>query len=104
MNSPGIIGPKRLNDARIVPTVDYTARVMGKLLEREKKAPVSGGFCVSIRKLARALYAAIWFFGAAFFTSASTCASKRLKFASNMPTSFFAVFAKAALSCQVFTG
>lgn len=30
----GIIGPKRLNYARIVPMVDYTARVMGKLLER----------------------------------------------------------------------
>jgi heat-inducible transcriptional repressor len=34
LNSPGIIGPKRLDDARIVPMVDYTARVMGKLLER----------------------------------------------------------------------
>ena len=34
MNSLGIIGPKRLNDARIVPMVDYTARVMGKLLGR----------------------------------------------------------------------
>jgi heat-inducible transcriptional repressor len=30
----GIIGPKRLNYARIVPMVDYTARVMGRLLER----------------------------------------------------------------------
>jgi heat-inducible transcriptional repressor len=30
----GVIGPTRLNYARIVPMVDYTARVMGKLLER----------------------------------------------------------------------
>jgi heat-inducible transcriptional repressor len=30
----GVIEPERLNDARIVPMVDYTARVMGKLLER----------------------------------------------------------------------
>jgi transcriptional regulator of heat shock response len=34
LNSPGIIGPKRLDDARVVPMVDDTARVMGKLLER----------------------------------------------------------------------
>lgn len=30
----GIIGPTRLNYARIVPMVDYTAKIMGKLLER----------------------------------------------------------------------
>jgi heat-inducible transcriptional repressor len=30
----GIIGPTRLNYARIVPMVDYTAKVMGRLLER----------------------------------------------------------------------
>lgn len=30
----GVIGPTRLNYARIVPMVDYTARVMGRLLER----------------------------------------------------------------------
>jgi heat-inducible transcriptional repressor len=30
----GVIGPTRLNYARIVPMVDYTARVVGKLLER----------------------------------------------------------------------
>lgn len=30
----GVIGPTRLNYARIVPMVDYTAKVMGKLLER----------------------------------------------------------------------
>jgi heat-inducible transcriptional repressor len=28
----GIIGPTRLNYARIIPMVDYTAKVMGKLL------------------------------------------------------------------------
>lgn len=31
----GVIGPTRLNYARIVPMVDYTAQVMSKLLERE---------------------------------------------------------------------
>ena len=30
----GVIGPTRLNYARIVPMVDYTARAMGRLLER----------------------------------------------------------------------
>ena len=30
----GVIGPTRLNYARIVPMVDYTAKVMGRLLER----------------------------------------------------------------------
>lgn len=29
----GVIGPTRLNYARIIPMVDYTARVMGRLLE-----------------------------------------------------------------------
>jgi heat-inducible transcriptional repressor len=28
----GIIGPTRLNYARVIPTVDYTARVVSKLL------------------------------------------------------------------------
>jgi len=28
----GVIGPTRLNYARIVPMVDYTAKVVGKLL------------------------------------------------------------------------
>jgi len=28
----GVIGPTRLNYARIVPMVDYTARVVGRLL------------------------------------------------------------------------
>ena len=30
----GVIGPKRLNYGRIVPLVDFTAKVMGKVLER----------------------------------------------------------------------
>ena len=30
----GVIGPTRLNYARIVPMVDYTARVLGKILEK----------------------------------------------------------------------
>ncbi len=30
----GVIGPTRLNYGRIVPVVDYTARVIGKMLER----------------------------------------------------------------------
>jgi heat-inducible transcriptional repressor len=29
----GVIGPARLNYARIVPMVDYTAKVIGKLLD-----------------------------------------------------------------------
>jgi heat-inducible transcriptional repressor len=29
----GVIGPSRLNYARIVPMVDYTAKVIGKLLD-----------------------------------------------------------------------
>jgi heat-inducible transcriptional repressor len=28
----GIIGPTRLNYARVIPTVDYTAKVVSKLL------------------------------------------------------------------------
>jgi heat-inducible transcriptional repressor len=28
----GVIGPTRLNYARIVPMVDYTARVIGRLI------------------------------------------------------------------------
>jgi heat-inducible transcriptional repressor len=28
----GVIGPTRLNYARIIPMVDYTARVVGRLL------------------------------------------------------------------------
>jgi heat-inducible transcriptional repressor len=28
----GVIGPTRLNYARIIPVVDYTARLMGRLL------------------------------------------------------------------------
>jgi heat-inducible transcriptional repressor len=28
----GVIGPTRLNYARIIPMVDYTAKVVGKLL------------------------------------------------------------------------
>jgi heat-inducible transcriptional repressor len=28
----GVIGPTRLNYARVIPMVDYTARVVGKLL------------------------------------------------------------------------
>jgi len=32
----GIIGPTRLNYARIVPMVDYTAKVVGRLLGGER--------------------------------------------------------------------
>ena len=49
-------------------------------------------------------HAAIDICGAAALTSASTWASKRLKFVSNIETRRFAVSAKAALSAQVFTG
>jgi heat-inducible transcriptional repressor len=28
----GVIGPTRLNYARVIPMVDYTAKVIGKLL------------------------------------------------------------------------
>ena len=30
----GVIGPARLNYARVIPLVDYTARVLGRLLDR----------------------------------------------------------------------
>jgi heat-inducible transcriptional repressor len=33
----GIIGPTRLNYARVIPMVDYTARVVNRLLEREQE-------------------------------------------------------------------
>jgi heat-inducible transcriptional repressor len=29
----GVIGPTRLNYARVIPVVDYTARVVGRLLD-----------------------------------------------------------------------
>ena len=29
----GVIGPTRLNYARVIPLVDYTARVLGRMLE-----------------------------------------------------------------------
>ena len=29
----GVIGPARLNYARVIPLVDYTARVLGRLLD-----------------------------------------------------------------------
>jgi heat-inducible transcriptional repressor len=29
----GVIGPARLNYARIIPLVDYTARVLGRLMD-----------------------------------------------------------------------
>jgi heat-inducible transcriptional repressor len=29
----GVIGPARLNYARVIPLVDYTARVLGRLME-----------------------------------------------------------------------
>ncbi|WP_140984237.1 heat-inducible transcriptional repressor HrcA [Asticcacaulis tiandongensis] len=32
----GVIGPARLNYARIIPLVDYTARILGRLLDRER--------------------------------------------------------------------
>ena len=48
--------------------------------------------------------AANWLAGAAARTSASTCCSNLAKLSRNMPTSFFAVSAKSALDCQVFTG
>ena len=30
----GVIGPTRLNYARVVPMVDYTAKVIGRLLDK----------------------------------------------------------------------
>lgn len=32
----GVIGPARLNYARIIPLVDYTAKILGRLLEQER--------------------------------------------------------------------
>ena len=32
----GVIGPTRLNYARVIPLVDYTARVVGRLLDSAK--------------------------------------------------------------------
>jgi heat-inducible transcriptional repressor len=32
----GVIGPTRLNYARVIPLVDYTARVVGRLLDGDK--------------------------------------------------------------------
>jgi heat-inducible transcriptional repressor len=32
----GVIGPTRLNYARIVPMVDYTARVISRLISQQK--------------------------------------------------------------------
>jgi heat-inducible transcriptional repressor len=29
----GVIGPARLNYARVIPLVDYTARVLGRMLD-----------------------------------------------------------------------
>ena len=33
----GVIGPTRLNYARIIPMVDYTARVVGRMLSRDSE-------------------------------------------------------------------
>ena len=42
----GVIGPARLNYARIIPLVDYTARVLGRMLGRLKTgAPEQGPIC-----------------------------------------------------------
>jgi heat-inducible transcriptional repressor len=30
----GVIGPTRINYARIIPMVDYTAKIVGRLLSR----------------------------------------------------------------------
>ena len=32
----GVIGPTRLNYARVIPMVDYTARVVGRLLDKSR--------------------------------------------------------------------
>lgn len=32
----GVIGPTRLNYARVIPVIDYTARVLGRMLERDR--------------------------------------------------------------------
>ncbi|MFT4090616.1 MAG: heat-inducible transcriptional repressor HrcA [Asticcacaulis sp.] len=36
MGAIGVIGPARLNYARIIPLVDYTARILGRILDRER--------------------------------------------------------------------
>jgi heat-inducible transcriptional repressor len=35
----GVIGPTRLNYARVIPMVDYTARVVGRLIEQRRLKP-----------------------------------------------------------------
>ncbi len=37
MGALGVIGPTRLNYARVIPVVDYTARVLGKVLEERAR-------------------------------------------------------------------
>jgi len=37
----GVIGPTRINYARIIPMVDYTARVIGKLLGGTSVTPMT---------------------------------------------------------------
>ncbi|MBN9479930.1 MAG: heat-inducible transcriptional repressor HrcA, partial [Bordetella sp.] len=32
----GVIGPARLNYARVIPLVDYTARVLGRILDGQE--------------------------------------------------------------------
>jgi heat-inducible transcriptional repressor len=39
MGALGVIGPTRLNYARVIPVVDYTARVLGKVLEERARKP-----------------------------------------------------------------
>ncbi|MFT3997709.1 MAG: heat-inducible transcriptional repressor HrcA [Asticcacaulis sp.] len=36
MGAIGVIGPARLNYARIIPLVDYTAKILGRLLEQDR--------------------------------------------------------------------
>jgi len=33
----GVIGPTRMNYARVIPVIDYTARVLGRVLERRSE-------------------------------------------------------------------
>jgi len=35
----GVIGPTRLNYARVIPVVDYTARAVGRVLDRDRSGP-----------------------------------------------------------------
>ena len=37
----GVVGPTRLNYARIIPMVDYTARVIGKLMGGSTVTPIT---------------------------------------------------------------